>query len=65
MRDLATGESEGEVYRYRIDTNPIGFILIVGGKVFGIVFFIAIILHAFGLVGDPIKPLRPIFEPFG
>lgn len=65
MRDFAIGIAQDEIYRFRADTNPTGFLVVIGGKIFVIVFGIAMILHAYGFIGDPVKALRPIFEPFG
>jgi hypothetical protein len=63
-RGLETGVSGDSLYRFRADTNPIGFLVILGGKAFVIILWIAFVLHACGWVGDPIKALRPYVEPF-
>jgi hypothetical protein len=48
-----------------VEGNPLGFILVVGGNVFLIVFGTALVLHAYGVIAaDPLKLLKPIFEPF-
>jgi hypothetical protein len=65
LNDLSTGVARDELYRFSLDTNPLGFVAIIGGKMFVIVFAIAMILHAFGLAGDPVKALQPYLDPFG
>ena len=60
-RDLETGVSWDSLYRFRADTNPLGFGAVIAGKVFVMGFGIAEILHAFGLIGDPMLVLRALF----
>jgi hypothetical protein len=60
-RDFATGVASDDVYRFREDQSPAGFWAITAGKLFVLGFGIAEILHAFGLCGDPMAPLRALF----
>jgi hypothetical protein len=62
-RDLATGVARDELYSFRADRNPLGFLVVISGKIFIIGFGAAVILHAFGLMGDPVEALQPIFAP--
>ena len=50
-----------EIYAFREDENPAGFMAVTAGKMFVLVFGIAEVLHAFGLCGDPMAPLRALF----
>jgi len=61
-RDFATGTASDELYRFREDESPMGFWAVVTGKVFVLGFGIAEILHAFNLCGDPMAPLRALFD---
>jgi hypothetical protein len=50
-------------WTFALDQNPIMFSVAILGKASIVVLAIAEILHAFGLVGDPIAALRAIL-PF-
>ena len=64
MHDLATGVAQDELYRFGANSNPIGFLAIIAGRVFVVGFGIAMILFACGLIGDPMKSLRALLGPF-
>ena len=59
--DLRAGVSGDSLYRFREDTNPVGFAAIIGGKLFVLAFGVAQILYATGLGDDPMVLLRKIF----
>jgi hypothetical protein len=59
--EIGVASSRGWVFR--ADTNPIGFALAIATKLFVIGLAIAEILHAFGLVGDPLLALKSLM-PF-
>jgi hypothetical protein len=63
-RDLAAGVAQDDLYSFAVNRNPIGFLAVIGGKVFVVGFGIAMILYACGLVGDPMKALRTLLGPF-
>ena len=65
LRDLAAGMAQDDLYRFEADANPIGFLAVIGGKVFAIGFGVAMILYACGLAGDPLKALRSFLGPLG
>ncbi|HYJ35088.1 MAG TPA: hypothetical protein VEV64_02950 [Rhizomicrobium sp.] len=60
-RSFATGVTSDELHTFREDENPAGFMAVTAGKMFVLVFGVAEVLHAFGLCGDPMAPLRAIF----
>jgi hypothetical protein len=60
-RDFATGVASDEIYTFREDESPAGFTAVTAGKMFVLAFGIAEILHACGLCGDPLVPLRALF----
>ena len=45
-------------WAFQLDKNPVGFSLIVAMKGCFVIFGIAEILYAFGLVGDPFKAIQ-------
>ena len=59
-RSFTTGVASDEIYTFREDENPAGFMAATAGKMFVLAFGIAEVLHAFGLCGDPMEPLRAI-----
>ena len=61
QRDLKRGISNDSLYRFRADTNPFGFVLLIAGKVGVVLLCVAIILEAAGIAG----PLAMIKSPFG
>ena len=60
-RSLSSGVAYDEIYRFEIDSNPLGFATVIAGRILVIAFAIAVILHALGFIGDPISMLRGIF----
>jgi len=60
-RDLKTGISGDGLYRFRADSNPLGFGAIIAGKGFVLCLGAAEILHVLGLGEDPMALLRRIF----
>ena len=62
FRSLRTGVATS-TFTYRLDQNPVAFMMVILGRVFVIALAIAETLHAFGLVGDPFAALRS-FMPF-
>jgi hypothetical protein len=60
-RDFKTGVSGDSLYRFREDTNPVGFAAVICGKLFVLAFGVAQILYAAGLGDDPMVLLRKIF----
>jgi hypothetical protein len=58
---LSSGIAGNGLYRFDVNTNPLGFAAIIAGKAFVMVFAIAEILHAFGVTGDPGLMLRALF----
>lgn len=55
LENLRTGVATGDAFntRYRVDQNPLMFMMIILGRAFAIVLAIAETLYAFGLTGDP------------
>ena len=60
-RDVKTGVARDEIYSFRRDENPVGFMATMAGKLFVMAFGVAEILHAMNLCGDPMVPLRSLF----
>ena len=60
-RSFATGVTSDEIYTFREDEEPAGFMLVTAGKMVIMALGIAEVAHAFGLCGDPLEPLRAIF----
>jgi hypothetical protein len=61
-RSLSSGVAYDEIYRFEIDSNPLGFATVIAGRILLVIAFaIAVILHALGFIGDPISMLRGIF----
>jgi hypothetical protein len=58
---LSSGIAGNGLYRFDVNTNPLGFAAIIAGKAFVIVFAIVEILHALGLTGDPRLMPRALF----
>jgi hypothetical protein len=56
--NIRSGTASSRGWTCTIDDNPIGFCLIVSGKAVIVGLSIAEILHAFGLVGDPIATIK-------
>ena len=52
--DLSTGESGDSLYRFNLAENPVGYSLMILSKAAVVVFGVAEILHAFGMIGDPV-----------
>jgi len=66
INSLRTRISGGETRSYRLDKEPIRFMMLVLEKVFFIGLAIAETLYAFGLTGDPLAALLSYlsFLPF-
>jgi len=60
-RSLSTGVAYDGIYRFEIDSNPLGFAFAIASRVLIIAFAIAMILHALGLIGDSVAILRSMF----
>ena len=60
-RSFTTGVTSDEIYTFREDEEPAGFMLVTAGKMVVMALGIAEVLHAFGLCGDPLEPLRALF----
>jgi hypothetical protein len=60
-RDLKAGISGDDLYRFREDSNPLGFAAMIAGKLFVLAFGVAQILYAAGWGDDPMLLLRKIF----
>jgi hypothetical protein len=60
-RSFTTGVTSDEIYTFREDEEPAGFMMVTAGKMFVMAFGIAEVLHAFGLCGDPMEPFRALF----
>jgi hypothetical protein len=58
---LVTGVAGDGLYNFDRDESPLGFAAVMAGKFFVLGFGIAEILHALGLCGDPMVPLRALF----
>jgi hypothetical protein len=58
QRNLSSGTASSRGWTCTIDENPIGFCLIVCGRAVCPGFCVAVILHAFGLVGDPVANIK-------
>jgi len=58
LHDLQSGVAQDDLYRFSSDANPIGYLAIIGGKLFVVGFGIATIFYACGLAGDPLKAPR-------
>lgn len=58
QRDLVTGVSNDEWRRYSLGQNPFAYMLAVFAKIFVLFFCAGEVLHAFGLVGDPVVAIR-------
>jgi len=61
MNNLATGNAETRWWIVNVKENPGGFYLIIFSKAAFISFSIAVVLHAFGLIGDPFVWMRQFF----
>ncbi len=57
VSSLRTGVTRGETRSFRIDEEPIGFTMVILGKVFMIGLAIAETLYALGLAGDPLAAI--------
>jgi hypothetical protein len=58
---LGEGRSTGRVYTFSADINPIGFTVLICGKGLVLVFAVLEVLHALGVVEDPVKPIQAAF----
>jgi hypothetical protein len=61
MNDLKTGTAQNRGGTVDVRDNPSGFYLLVVIKVFFICFSTAVVLNAFGLIGDPFAWMRYYF----
>jgi hypothetical protein len=61
--DLRRGVSSSEVREYRVDENPTGYWVSIGGLMFAVFLGAAEVLHAFELMGDPILAINNVL-PF-
>jgi hypothetical protein len=59
-RDLRDGVSSDSIYRFRADTNPFGYALLIVGKMAVVALCVAFILEAAGYPG-PIAMVRGLF----
>ena len=57
-RDIIRGTASSQGWTCTLDDNPVGFALIVASKGLMLGFAVAVVLHAFGLVGDPVVAIR-------
>jgi hypothetical protein len=57
-QNISSGTASNSGWTCTIDDNPIGFCLMVCGKAVCLGFSIAMILHAFGLAGDPVAHIK-------
>jgi hypothetical protein len=57
-QNITSGIASSRGWTCTIDDNPTGFCLIVSMRAAFVVFAIAEILYAFGLVGDPLAQIR-------
>ncbi|MCA0045455.1 hypothetical protein LB577_00570 [Mesorhizobium sp. B283B1A] len=60
-RSLSSGVANDGIYRFDVDKNPLGFALVIASRTLIIAFAVAVILHALGLIGDPVSMLRSLF----
>jgi hypothetical protein len=58
QKNISSGAATSRGWTSTIDDNPVGFCLIVCGRAVCLGFSIAVILHAFGLVGDPVANIK-------
>jgi hypothetical protein len=56
-QNISSGTASSRGWTCTIDDNPIGFCLIGCGKAVCLGFSITMILHAFGLAGEPVAPI--------
>lgn len=63
QRDLLTGVSGDGRARYALGQNPFGYLLMIVSKVLVLVLCAAEVLHALGMVGDPVAAIQTAF-PF-
>lgn len=62
--DLRRGISSSYVHTYYCDEEPIGYTLCLLSWIGIVVLCSAIVLHAFGLVGEPITAINAALPPF-
>jgi hypothetical protein len=60
-RGLVTGVAGDGMYQFDRDESPLGYALMIAGKLTVLVFCLAEILHAMNLCDDPMALLRPLF----
>ncbi len=60
-KDLSTGVSGDSPYRSNVAENPVGYSLMILTKAAVVVFGVAEILHAFGMIEDPIRIIQAAF----
>jgi hypothetical protein len=63
-RDLRTGVASSFVRQYHVDGDPVGYTLCILGEVGIVVLGAAMVLHAFGIVGNPIAAIDAILPAF-
>jgi hypothetical protein len=62
--DLRRGVSSSEVREYRVGENPTGYWVSIGGLMFIVFLGAAEVLHAFGLMGEPIATINAMLPLF-
>ncbi|RAZ90450.1 hypothetical protein DPM33_13080 [Mesorhizobium hawassense] len=60
-RSLSSGVAYDDIYRFEIDSNPLGFAFTIASRVLIVAFAIAMVLHALGFIDDPMSMLRSMF----
>lgn len=57
-----SGKIKSRGWTFQADKSPIGFWLVAVCHLGILVFGLALVLHAFGLIGDPVKIYLPRFD---
>ena len=60
-RGSVTGVAGDSMYRFDREESPLGYTMVMAGKVAVLIFCLAEILHVMNLCDDPVALLRPLF----
>jgi hypothetical protein len=63
-RSLREGVASSFVREYHVDENPIGYSLCILSDMGIIVLGTAVVLHAFGILGEPFAAIDALLPPF-
>jgi hypothetical protein len=63
VRDIRSGQSGDDIWRFNVDSNPAGYALLLAGKVFVLAYGIATVTWALGLNDNPFLMLKAALGP--